>query len=317
MPKLSAPWEGGQAGSGKVLSRRPRHRGRFRAATFAGAALLALPFGLAGAAGAVDGAAGISDLSAGDHAAARLLAAGPGQVAGGDGRRRAGVEIRLDPGYITYWRNPGDAGVPPSFDTTGSDNISAVAVHYPAPQKLDEAGVTAFGYAGTITFPFDVTLADKARPATLVLALDYAACAKLCLPAKARLKLALPHEATPEASAILDAAMAQVPRQVALGTPGALSVDAVALAEGGATAALEVAAHAAPGATLFVEAPEGWYLQAGPAAPAAPGRVAFPVTVLQQPDQGKLDGLGLVFTLVDPSGAIEVAAHMDGAAAKP
>src|ERR1700751_6305535 len=37
----------------------------------------------------------------------------------------AGVQLRMDGGWKTYWRNPGDSGVPPSFDFTGSQKIKA------------------------------------------------------------------------------------------------------------------------------------------------------------------------------------------------
>ena len=52
---------------------------------------------------------------------------------------RAGIEIRLKTGWHTYWRYPGDAGVPPQFDFAGSQNVKSVDVLWPAPQRLPEA----------------------------------------------------------------------------------------------------------------------------------------------------------------------------------
>src|ERR1700754_4067048 len=56
---------------------------------------------------------------------------------------RAGVQIRIKPGWHTYWRNPGDAGVPPRFDFQGSQNVKSVDVRWPSPKRLPEAGMTA------------------------------------------------------------------------------------------------------------------------------------------------------------------------------
>ncbi|MGN6748120.1 MAG: protein-disulfide reductase DsbD domain-containing protein, partial [Xanthobacteraceae bacterium] len=51
---------------------------------------------------------------------------------------RAGVEIKLDPGWQTYWRDPGDSGAPPSFDFSGSENVKAVNVLWPAPERFPD-----------------------------------------------------------------------------------------------------------------------------------------------------------------------------------
>ncbi len=66
---------------------------------------------------------------------------------------RAGIEIKLQPGWKTYWRYPGDSGVPPQFDFAGSENLASAEVLYPAPHSFkDEAG-TSIGYKETVVFP--------------------------------------------------------------------------------------------------------------------------------------------------------------------
>src|SRR3954462_5964753 len=58
-----------------------------------------------------------------------------------------GVAIQLQPGWHTYWRNPGDSGVPPRFDFSKSDNLDAVTILWPAPKKFDDgAGGASLGY---------------------------------------------------------------------------------------------------------------------------------------------------------------------------
>ena len=127
----------------------------------------------------------------------------------------AGFEIALSPGAITYWRDPGDAGLPPTLDFSGSDNVASVAPEFPAPKRIKEAdGGEAFGYDGDVVFPLAVKLRDPAKPATLKLDADFAVCEKVCLPAKAHLELKLPSVPGSPHAAAIDAALASVPRAV-------------------------------------------------------------------------------------------------------
>src|SRR5712671_6655034 len=98
----------------------------------------------------------------------------------------AGVEIRLNPGWKTYWRYPGDSGVPPRFDFAGSQNVKAVEVLWPAPRRLPEAGLDTIGYDRDVILPLRVTPQDPAKPVTLQVKLDYAICEKLCVPAQTK-----------------------------------------------------------------------------------------------------------------------------------
>src|SRR6185436_9769338 len=69
---------------------------------------------------------------------------------------RAGIEIKLKNGWHTYWRYPGDAGVPPRFDFAGSQNVKSVEVLWPAPQRIPEQGLVAIGYTGDVILPLAV-----------------------------------------------------------------------------------------------------------------------------------------------------------------
>ena len=109
-------------------------------------------------------------LGAGAKSQARLIAAG-GSL--------AGFEIRLAPGAITYWRDPGDAGVPPVFDFAGSDNVAKVEPVFPAPRRIRESdGSEAFGYDSDVVFPLRIEPSDPAKPVTLKLHANFAVCEK-------------------------------------------------------------------------------------------------------------------------------------------
>ena len=90
-----------------------------------------------------------------DRAAARLIAGDPAATGGAkDGVvLRAGLELRLKPGWKTYWRYPGDSGMPPQFKFDGSENVKSVDVLWPAPKRFAEAGGNAIGYSGHVILP--------------------------------------------------------------------------------------------------------------------------------------------------------------------
>src|SRR5208337_4658735 len=98
-----------------------------------------------------------------------------------DGVRYAGVQIRLSDAAVTYWRDPGEAGAPPTFDFARSENLAEAKVLYPQPARIDEGGVQAFGYRHEVVFPIKVTPREKGQRAVLDLSLDYAVCEAICL----------------------------------------------------------------------------------------------------------------------------------------
>jgi len=254
---------------------------------------------LAAAAGA--GPAAADDYASGwaraSLAAARLIAGAPGQAA---------VEIRLAPGAITYWRNPGDSGAPPSFDFAGSQNLARAEPRFPAPTRIAEPdGSQAFGYRDAVVLPIAVAAADPARPVALKLKLGYAVCEKLCLPARADLALTLPTGGASPYAAAIAAAAADVPRAADLAALGGA-------VEAAGDDAWRLCAKAEPGPPrdLFVEPPSGWWFAVAPAADA-PGRACFTLTEQQKPD-GAAPPVALRATLTGGAGAREFPLTLGG-----
>src|SRR5215813_15366642 len=113
------------------------------------------------------------------HSAVRLIAAGASHDKGRP-VVRAGIEIRLDPGWKTYWRYPGDSGVPPTLDFAGSENVKAVSALWPAPERFaDGAGGYSIGYHGDVVLPLQIIPNDTSKPPMLHVKLGYAVCGKL------------------------------------------------------------------------------------------------------------------------------------------
>src|SRR5438552_5623907 len=112
------------------------------------------------------------------HSAVRLLAGSrSGAVLLG------GIAFELQPGWKTYWRTPGDSGVPPRFDFSKSDNVEAVTVLWPAPMKFDDgAGGFSLGYKKQVVLPLRIIAKNNDKPVTLRAHISYAVCDKLCIP---------------------------------------------------------------------------------------------------------------------------------------
>jgi DsbC/DsbD-like thiol-disulfide interchange protein len=219
-----------------------------------------------------------SDWAGGLKSSARL-------ISGGDisnGRFHAGVEIKLAPGAITYWRNPGDAGLPPTFSFEGSENLKEAQPLFPAPQRLNEGDGEAFGYDHPVILPIDVTPADSGKPVTLALKLNYAVCEKICVPARADLQLRLDKDQGPSPYAeALKKSAALVPPVVDWAAAKA------SLAPAG-DKAWRLCLPAQPDQDLFIEAPAPWWLSAARDPGASPGQNCYRVKLEQKPDDKDL-----------------------------
>ena len=103
-----------------------------------------------------------------------------------DGRAEAGLEIALKPGWKTYWRMPGDAGIPPTVDAKGSRGLARLEVRYPAPRRFAEGELTGVGYTETVVLPLDLAASDPAKPIDLDLDVAIGLCHDICVPLDAR-----------------------------------------------------------------------------------------------------------------------------------
>jgi suppressor for copper-sensitivity B len=91
-----------------------------------------------------------------------------------------GLHVRLGKGWHTYWRSAGDAGAPPEFDWSGSRNVAAETIEWPAPHRYSDAGIDTFGYADEILLPIKLRLQDPQLPAHVALKLALYVCGTIC-----------------------------------------------------------------------------------------------------------------------------------------
>src|ERR1700746_2893941 len=183
------------------------------------------------------------------HSAVRLLAGSrSGAVLLG------GVAFQLQQGWKTYWRTPGDSGVPPRFDFSKSDNVEAVTVLWPAPQKFDDgAGGFSLGYHDLIVLPLRIVAQGGDKPVTLRAEINYAVCEKLCIPVEANAELAFNSVASTEDSALF-AALDTVPKPANVGDPNPLTIRDVKR-EGKSEVLVDVVTPDDRVVNLFVEGP--------------------------------------------------------------
>jgi DsbC/DsbD-like thiol-disulfide interchange protein len=253
-------------------------------------------------------AADASPWTAESHSAFRLIA---GANKPDTARLRAGIELKLAPGWHTYWRYPGDSGVPPRFDFSHSENLTRAKVLYPAPHLYtDETGNTLV-YRDGVTFPLLVTPRQADKPVTLRLKLDYAICAKLCVPAQGSAELTLEPGTSAQETTIV-AAQARVPKPVPA-KQLALTVHRVNDAAK-PLVMVDLKAPADAPVQLFVEGPTPeWALPVPKPAPGAPkGRRQFGFALDGLPPGVDPKGhFELTFTVVEGARAYEVKTNLD------
>ncbi|WP_265502109.1 protein-disulfide reductase DsbD domain-containing protein [Paracoccus beibuensis] len=98
------------------------------------------------------------------------------------GNRIAALELRLEPGWKTYWRSPGDTGLPPHFDWQNSRNLAEVTLHWPAPQAIRSGDAVEMGYHDRLVLPFTARPAVAREPVDLRVQVDLGLCRDICVP---------------------------------------------------------------------------------------------------------------------------------------
>src|SRR6476661_8823909 len=235
------------------------------------------------------------------HSAVRLLA---GSRSGGV--LLGGIAIQLQPGWKTYWRTPGDSGVPPRFDFSKSENVEAVTVMWPAPMKFDDgAGGVSLGYKQQVVMPLRIVAKNADKPLTLRAAIDYAVCEKLCIPVEASAELPFASVASTEDGA-LSAALDTVPKPANVGDPNPLTIRDVKR-EGKTTVLVDVSAPAGKDVSLFVEGPTpDWALPVPKLVEnSPPGVRRFSFELDGLPPGANPDGAAMKLTLVGGDRAYE------------
>lgn len=182
-----------------------------------------------------------------------------------DGRRFAALHLRLADDWRTYWRIPGQAGIAPVLDWSGSQNLARITVHWPLPEVFDQNGYRSIGYARDLILPLELEPRRAGRPIALVGALTIGLCHETCIPADLTVRQALrgPGAPDPQISAAL-ATTAQPAARAGLGrvtcqvTPQERGADLTLRATLPRVGRSEHVVMEIPGSTLWVSDSHSW-----------------------------------------------------------
>ncbi len=215
------------------------------------------------------------------------------------GRLHGALDIALKPGWKTYWRDPGDSGVPPQLGITASTNVSRAEMSFPAPRRHDDGYGQWAGYDHSVSLPVTFTLAAPQKKATIDADIFIGICETICIPVQATLKLdpaAAPDDASD--TALVKAGFSALPAEAKAG------FGAKALPGTHETLVVEATAPGKPSAVDLFVAGENGYMFGPPSREESGDRITFRIPVLDRP-AGPPTGAGLPYTLTGETGAVQ------------
>ncbi|WP_353642248.1 protein-disulfide reductase DsbD domain-containing protein [Mesorhizobium sp. WSM2239] len=225
----------------------------------------------------------------------RLVTAGKPDEAG---RLKGMLEIDLLPGWKTYWRDPGDAGVPPQIDVSANENIASAEFAFPAPERHNDGSFKWAGYDEPVALPIIFTLKSPANAALIEADVFLGVCETICIPAQTRLSLDPASDPdNPEEVAAVAAAFAALP------APAKPEFGVSATREEGSKLIVEAEFPGNPAAAEFFLAAAEGYAFGTPERVETDGKTLFSVEILARPDKVPA-GDGLHYTLVTDAGAV-------------
>lgn len=226
-----------------------------------------------------------------------------GQVRSGwrtdQGTHMAALHLDLAPDWKTYWRAPGDAGIPPHFIWTGSENVQSVRFHWPTPSVFDQNGMRSIGYHDRLVLPMEVTPQDASRPILLRGQVDLGICHDICVPVSLTISADLPPKGAPDP--VISGALADQP---VTARPTSLRCDVAPIRDG---LRLTARMERAPGDEVAVfELPESsvWISEATVAQTG--GQFTATADIVPNEEGFALNRSDLRITLIGPDGAVDM-----------
>ena len=196
-----------------------------------------------------------------------------------DGRIRAALLVDLAPGWKTYWRDPGEAGIPPMLDLSASRNLGPATIGYPAPHRFgDEYGMSN-GYSAPMAVAFTLTETLPGETTEIRMKLMLGVCQKICVPVQADLALTLPDGSE-------DGRVAEAFSALPAENDRATGIAGARLSEDGKHLVLVTAGPLDPASSdVFVAGPRGWSFGPPESRTAEAGGVAVSLPVFSRPRQ--------------------------------
>ncbi len=219
----------------------------------------------------------------------------------------AALEIHLEKGWKTYWRSPGDSGIPPQFSFIGSTNVENTTVEFPTPSFFTELETRIIGYKKKVIFPISVRIARQFQPTLLKLSAIIGVCAEICVPVQAKLLLNESGLIGPSADVLrtINDAKSSLPS----GPSEDFGVES-AKWDASKPGEIRISSRVPDGSKsiqLHVEGPTDWYLLPAKMDKNAEsdGKVIFNLDILDIPKDANPSSTELRFTLVADGRGVE------------
>ncbi len=232
---------------------------------------------------------------------------------------RLGLHLTMPEGWKTYWRSPGDAGLPARIDWDGSTNLAGAEIRWPIPERFSLFGLETFGYEGEVVLPIVARPATPGEAMKLAASVDYLVCKDICVPLTAQIRLDLPAgSARPSEQAhLIDRFNVRVPSAL---TATGLAIEDVVAVGYDEKARLIVTARSDPPfekPDLLIEGPSGLAFGKPVVERHEGGRVARFILPVHAATDTPVVGAPLTLTLTDGDRAAEIqlapVAGVDGA----
>jgi DsbC/DsbD-like thiol-disulfide interchange protein len=221
------------------------------------------------------------------------------------GSHMTGLHLDLAPGWKTYWRAPGDAGIPPRFDWSGSVNLKAVHVHWPAPSVFHTNGYQTIGYVEDLVLPLEIVPEDPSRPVDLKLHMELGICDDICLPAFLELSSTLIPPGTPDPA--LRKALERGPASGKSAGLKGISCDVVPIKDGLRITATVLLPRQSGTETVAFETADPTVWVSESITTRAGGTLTAQTELVAPSGQPfALDRSGIVLTVIHDAGAVEI-----------
>ena len=103
-----------------------------------------------------------------------------------------GLQYKMEPGWKTYWKSPGDGGFAQDIIWEKSKNINSIEIEWPKPKSFEILGLNSIGYEDEVVFPLLVNIKDKSKITNIDISINYLTCKDICIPGNARIFLDIP-----------------------------------------------------------------------------------------------------------------------------
>ena len=109
-----------------------------------------------------------------------------------DGTHVAGLQITLAPGWKTYWRAPGDGGIPMQFDLAASENLTGAEFRWPVPEVFYQSGLRSVGYTDGVVIPMMLSPDNEGESIGVSGQITIGVCEEICIPMTFDISAVLP-----------------------------------------------------------------------------------------------------------------------------